>query len=194
AVTPSPIRAAADTAGTTPTLVVRVRSIDGLLGDFQYVANLAGREEEAKQLQGLFKSRVGPKGLDGIDTKRPLGLYGSLDANVMESTAVLLIPISDQNAFLGLLEGFNFKAKKEDDGVYSVMPENLPFPIYLRFANQYAYATAREKTALDKNKLLDPAKVLAEKPNETVFASFRIDQIPDVFKQLITSQVEVKLA
>jgi hypothetical protein len=191
---PDPVRAAADSAGTMPTLVVRVRSIDGLLSDFQYVARLAGREEEAKQLEGLLNSRAGPKGLEGIDTKRPLGLYGTLDANLTESSAVALIPISDQKAFLELLAGFNFKAKKEDDGIYAVTPENLPVPIYFRFANGYAYATAREKTALDKNKLLDPAKVLAEKPGETLFASFRIDQIPEVFKQLITSQIEVKLS
>lgn len=190
---PCPTRAA-DTPATTPTVVVRVRSLDGLLGDFQYVAKLAGHEEEAKQLEGLLKSRAGPKGLEGIDTKRPFGFYGTLDANVMESSAVVLLPISDEKAFLTLLEGFNFKAKKEDDGIYAVTPENLPVPVYFRFANQYAYATAREKTALDKNKLLDPTKVLTGKPHETVSASLRIDQIPDVFKQLITSQIEVKLS
>jgi hypothetical protein len=194
AAVPSPVRAAADEAAMTPTLVVRVRSLDGLLGDAQYVATLAGHEEQAKQLQSLIKSRVGPNGLEGIDTQRPLGFYGTIDANITESAGVVLVPISDEKAFLNLLEGFNFKAKKEEDGIYSVTPENLPFPIYLRFANKYVYAAAREKTALDKNKLLDPAKVLQAKPNETVSATFRIDQVPDVFKQLITSQVEVKLA
>ena len=189
-----PVRAAAADAPTAPTLVVRVRSIDGLVGDVKYLATLAGRGEEAKQFEGLINARVGSKGLEGIDTKRPLGLYGTLDANLMESTAALLIPISDQKAFLGLLEGFGFTAKKEDDGIYSITLENLPFPVYFRFANQYVYATAREKTALDKSKLLDPKKVLAANPNETLSASFRIDQIPEVFKQLITSQVEVKLA
>jgi hypothetical protein len=187
-------RATAADATSTPTLVVRVRSIDGLIDDIKYLATLAGRGEEAKQFEGLIKARVGQKGLEGINTKKPLGLYGSLDANIMESTAAVLIPISDEKAFLGLLEGFGFKAKKEDDGIYSVTPENLPFPVYFRFANQYAYATVREKTALDKNKLLDPAKVLAANPNETLSASFRIDQIPEVFKQLIVSQLEVKLA
>lgn len=192
AILTGPVRAADTT--TPPTLIIRVRSIEGLIGDFQYLANLAGREEEAKQLHGLIHSRVGPKGLEGIDTKRPLGLYGSLDANLMESTAAVLIPVSDQKAFLGLLEGFNLKAKKEDDGIYSLAVDNVPFPIYFRFANQYVYATVREKAALDKTKLLDPTKVLAANPNETLSASFRIDQIPEVFKQLITSQVEVKLA
>ena len=191
---PGSVRAAADEATATPTVVVRVRSIDGLLGDIQYVADLAGRGEEAKQLEGLFKSRVGPKGLDGLDTKRPLGLYGTIDANLTDSTAVLLIPISDQKAFLGLLEGLNFKAKKEDDGIYSVTPEQIPFPVYFRFANKYAYATVREKTALDEKKMLDPTKVLAGKANETLSAVIRIDQIPDVFKQLIISQIEVKVS
>jgi hypothetical protein len=189
---PSPVRAAAEE--TTPTLVIRLRSIDALFSDFQYVASLAGREEEGKQLQGLLSSRAGPKGLEGIDTKRPLGLYGSLDANLLDSTAVALIPITDEKAFLDLLEGFNFKAKKESDGIYTIIPENFPFAIYLRFANKYVYAAAREKTPLDPNKLPDPAKLLALKPHETLGISFRVDQIPDVLKQLLTSQVEVKLA
>jgi hypothetical protein len=191
---PGSLRAGADAPAATPTVVVRVRSIDGLLSDSQYVAKLAGREEEAKQLHGLLNSRVGPKGLDGLDTKRPLGLYGTLDANLTESTAIVLLPISDQQAFLRLLEGLNFKAKKEDDGIYSVTPEQIPFPVYFRFANNYAYATVREKAALDKNKLLDPTKVLAGNANETLSAAFHIDQIPEVFKQLVTSQIEVKLS
>jgi hypothetical protein len=189
-----PVQAGADAPATTPTLIVRVRSIDGLLGDVQYVANLAGRAEEAKQLRALLESRAGPKGLEGLDTKRPLGLYGSLDANLVESSAVILIPISDQKAFLGMLENFNFKAKREDDGIYTVTPENLPVAIYFRFANQYAYVTAREKTALDKSKLLDPAKVLAGNLNETVSAVIRIDQIPETIKQIATSQIEVALS
>ena len=150
---PGPVRAAAEEAASTPTLVVKVRSLDGLLADIEYVAKLAGREEEAKQLQALLKSRAGPKGLEGIDTHRPLGLYATIDANVTESTGVILVPISDEKAFLNLLESLNFKAKKEEDSIYSVTPETLPFPIYLRFANGYAYAAAREKTALNKNKL-----------------------------------------
>src|SRR5260370_82217 len=104
-----PVRATAADATTAPTLVVRIRSIDGLIGDVKYVATLAGRGEEAKQFEGLINARMGPKGLEGIDTKRPLGFYGTLDANLMESTAALLIPISDQKAFLGLLEGLGFK-------------------------------------------------------------------------------------
>src|SRR5436309_2751560 len=118
AVLTGPIRAA--DATTTPTLVVRIRSLDGLLGDIKYVATLAGRGEEAKQLEGLIQSRMGPKGLEGIDTKRPLGLYGKLDESLLESAAIALVPISDQKAFLGLLEGFNLKAKAEEEGIYSI--------------------------------------------------------------------------
>lgn len=191
---PGPARAGADAAATTPTLIVRVRSLDGLLGDVQFVAGLAGRGEEAKQLRALLESRAGPKGLEGLDTKRPFGLYGTLDANLVESAAVALIPISDQKAFLGLLENLSFKAKREADGIYAVTPENLPVAIYFRFANQYAYVTAREKTALDKNKLLDPGKVLAGNPSETVSAVFRIDQIPETIKQIAISQIEVAVS
>jgi hypothetical protein len=190
---PGPAQAA-DAPATTPTLIIWVRSLDGLISDIQYVANLAGRGEEAKQLRALLESRAGPKGLEGLDTKRPFGLYGTLDANLVESAAVALIPVSDQHAFLGLLENLNFKAKKEEDGIYAVTPENLPVAIYFRFANHYAYVTAREKTALDKSKLLEPAQVLAGSPNETVSARFRIDQLPEGIKQIAESQIDVAVS
>src|SRR5438128_488541 len=116
---PTPARPADDKV-QTPTLVVRLRSIDGLINDFKYVATLAGRAEEAKQAEGLIKSRIGDKGLDGIDTKRPLGLYGTVNPGLMDSTAVVLVPIVDEKAVLSLLDNFNFKAKIDDDGIYTL--------------------------------------------------------------------------
>jgi hypothetical protein len=184
----------ADDTATKPALVVQIKSIDGLVADAKYLATLSGREEEAKQAEGMFKSLVGPKGLEGIDTKRPLGLYGFVDPHLMDSTAVLMLPIADDNAFLSLLAGLNVNATKEDDGAYLVAPGLAPVSIHFRFAHKYVYATARDKSAIAPDKLRDPAKVLPPGQNDTLFASFRVDQIPEVFKQLITSQAEVRLA
>src|SRR4051794_1129967 len=91
---PTPARPADDKA-QTPTLVVRLRSIDGLVSDFKYLATLAGRAEEAKQVDALIKNWIGDK---GIDSKRPLGLYGTINPGLMDSTAVVLVPIADEKA------------------------------------------------------------------------------------------------
>ncbi len=191
---PSTAHAGADPTSFKPTLVVQIQSIDVLFADVKHLASLAGREEEAKQFDGLIKSKIGPKGLDGIDTTRPVGLFGTIDANLTDSSIVLLVPIADEKAVLGLLENLNFKATKEDDGVYSVVPEGLPFGIYFRFANKYAYVTVRDKTAIEKKNLLDPAKVFSVKGADTILVSANIDQIPDVIKQIGIGQAELRLA
>src|SRR5437773_1305819 len=147
---------AADARDQAPAFTLQIRSLDRVLEDAKYLATLAGKEEEAKQLDGLVKARIGPKGLEGIDTKRPLGMYSVLRRNVN----VALLPIASEEAFLALLENLNIKASKEEGGIYAVTPENLPVPIYLRFANGYAYVTSPSKTALDKDNLLDPATIL----------------------------------
>src|SRR5207237_81410 len=104
-----PVRAA-DNAATSPTLIVRVRSIDSVIADFKYLTSIAGRGDEARQLDGAIKKAF-PNGFQGIDSKRPLGLYASLDAdgNVQDSKGVLLLPVSDEKTFLGVLEKFNLK-------------------------------------------------------------------------------------
>ncbi len=190
---PTPARPA-DEKAQAPTLVVRVRSIDGLINDFKYLATLAGRAEEAKQFDGLIKSRVGEKGLEGIDTKRPLGLYGTVNPGLTDSTAVVLVPIADEKAVLGLLENFGFKAKKDEDDIYTIARDNLPLPVYARFANRYAYITAQNKESIAKDRLLEPSRVLPAEGTGTVSALIRLDQIPDALKQIVIGQTELRLA
>jgi hypothetical protein len=177
-----------------PGLVVRIRSIDGLLDDFYYVAKLVGKEEEAKQLQKMVEGRVGKEGLAGIDTKRPMGAYGTIGPAVHDSTAVALIPIADEKAVLGLLENLNLKAEKGDDDVYTVMPEKSPVPIYFRFANKYAYVTAQNKDTLDPKKLLAPTAVFPKGDQALLTITARIDKIPKGLKQAYLAQMEEALA
>ena len=44
--------------------------------DFLYLAKVAGQEEKAKQFDGMIQSKIGDKGLEGIDPKKPIGAYG----------------------------------------------------------------------------------------------------------------------
>jgi hypothetical protein len=179
---------------TTPTIVIRVQAVDTLLDDAKYLAAFADRDELVKQFQGLLKSKTGPKGLEGIDTKRPLGLYGTIGAQGIDSTAVVMVPVTDEKAFLDLLSRLNLKAGDPKDGLYTVKLENLPFNAYLRFANQYVYVTARDESSLDPDALISPATLLPAGKIGAFSANLRIDQINDDLKQLALEQISLRLA
>ncbi len=177
---------------TGPALIIHVRSIDGLMDDAKYLLTLAGQEEIAKQMDGMLKAMVGKEGLRGIDTKRPMGFYGSVGKNVVDSTGVALVPVADEKAFVDLLDGMNLNVKKGEGGVYSFTPPNSPVDAYFRFANKYAYIAPSNKDAIAPDKLLPPASVL-EKSAAAFSVSFRIDRVPSEVKQIILQQFELGL-
>jgi hypothetical protein len=191
----APVPLSAADAPAPPTLIVRLQSIDNVIAGVKYLAGVAGRADEAKRLDAQLK-QVFPNGIQGIDSKRPLGLYASLDpnANLMESSGVLLVPVKDEKSFLGVLQKFNLKPMKEDDGAYSITPDNANVTIYLRFAHDYVYVTALHRAAVDKDKLIPPAKIFSESSSELVSASFRLDHIPDSIRQLILSQSDARMS
>jgi hypothetical protein len=192
---PAPTRAFEDTDGNTPTLLVRISSIHDLTEDVKYLTALGGRPGEGKKLDEQIQKRF-PKGLKGIDTGKPLAVYGHLDpaGNPTDSTAVGLVPITNEKDFLALLEDFHLNPKKEEGELYSVTVDNLPVPFYFRFADGYALITAKEKESISKAKVLPMERVFPAGQTATISVTFRIDQIPDSIKQIGVGQVELRLS
>src|SRR6516164_1205852 len=192
---PAPVRCADAEKTKPPTAVVRLKSIDGLLDDFKYVAKHAGFAEEANQIDGFLKAFLGDKE-SAIDTKRPIGFYGAISDDVINSDGLILLPVGDEQAFVDLLGRFGFGAKKGKDDIYEGESTNIPIPvpIYFRIANKYAYVTGRTKAALEKKNLPDPEKVLAVGGTATAYASFNLDQIPDGLKQVANGFLDLRLA
>ena len=181
---------AAEKKAKSPALVVRVQSVDVLLNNFRYLADLVGFGEQAKQIEGIVG---GPKLLEGIDAKRPLALYASFgDAGIFDSTAVALIPITEEKAFLDLIDKLGAKTTKDKDGLYTISDDKLPVPVYFRFANKYAYVTAQNENAIAKDKLLLPSAVLPEGKLPLASVTLRIDQIPENLRDIAVGQVEDK--
>jgi hypothetical protein len=187
-----PVRAA--DADSAPSLVIRARSIDGLLEDARALVTMLGKGEEAKQFDGFIKSMMGPKGLEGIDTKKPLGFYGTVGPNGIDSTGIVLVPIADEKAFLALLERLDLKTEKAAGGLYSFSPPRVPVTVYFRFANGYLYGTAENKGAVAKEKLLPVADVLPSNLTSALSLTVRFDQIPKEIKQLALQQMALKVA
>src|SRR5207237_314735 len=150
AAAPLPARAG-EKPDKAPMVVVRIRSIDAVLDNVKLLATLAGKEEFGRQLEGIIKAKTGPKGLEGIDTKRPLGFYTRIGSDLSDVAGVAMIPVSDEKAFLSLLENVGFPAKKAADGAYTIEPTGpLPVPLEFRFGNDYAYFTAINVDAISK--------------------------------------------
>jgi len=87
-----------------PSLILRVAALDQLRADLRYLAELVGQKETAGQLDALLKAKIGDNGLEGIDTKKPLGAYGWVKSSYEDSPLVVMIPVTDEKAFLALLE------------------------------------------------------------------------------------------
>jgi hypothetical protein len=188
-----PVRAA-DARPTTPTLVVRLESVDDLFADLKHLAAFADRDDLVAQAEGLLKARGGARGVEGLDTKRPLGLYGLVSENVVNSKVVALVPLADEKAFLNLLKTLNLKPEEGKDGLYTVKVDPVPFPIYFRFANKYVYATIRDESAIATDALLPPETILPPGEIGLVSAAVRLDQFSDDLKQLAMGQLGLRLA
>ncbi|HEY7311372.1 MAG TPA: hypothetical protein VH643_18570 [Gemmataceae bacterium] len=177
-----------------PALILRFAALEQLRADFLYLAKLVGQEEKATQFDKMIESQIGDKKLQGIDLKKPIGAYGWVGAQGIDSSLVLLVPVADQKAFLGLLENFDIKPEKGDDGVYSASVEKVPARVYFRFANGYVYVTARDKEVLDKDKLLAPAVALPAGQVGMLSLLVNIDRIPNEIKDLALGGLDLQLA
>jgi hypothetical protein len=178
-----------------PTVIVRLNSIDSLIADGVYLAKLAGDQAEniAKQAEAFYQSLKTPKGLQGIDPSKPIGAYGRLGPNLVDSDLVLLVPVADEATIIAALQAFKVKAEKKDD-IYEAEVPNVPVPVYFRFANGYVYLTAREKKPLEKNNLLAPNKVLSVEQIGTASVSVLLEGVPADIKKTILGQAELRIA
>ncbi len=193
---PAAARSADAAKNATPTIIVRVDSINNLLEDVKYLGELAGQKDKVDEGLKFVKSNVEDQKIDkAIDFTRPLGMYGTVNPDKPdESTGIIMVPLADEKALLDLLGNFGLTPEKGDDGVYTLQ---APFPqippIYIRFANKYAYIAAQNKAAVAKESILDPTKVFSDGKTTTFSALFRLDQIPDDMKKMAISQLDENL-
>ena len=190
----APVAARAADKPEGPSLMLRLQSIDHLLENAEYVMALAGQEEQGKQVLGFVKLLKGEKGIEGVDTKRPFILYATLAEKIENSEGVLMVPIADQEAFLGLLKGRVGLEIKSEDGLYSTQAPGGAGTVFFRFANKYAYATLLNKSFIDEKKLAKPEDVDAKLASSVLSISVRVDRIPDEMKKFALGSIETKLA
>jgi len=184
---------------TGPAVLIRVQSINDLLKTADYLRTLAPEEfaEQIKQGIDAIKAFIDDKkGLEGIDVTKPIGAYITFKEDFGETPpVVVLIPVADKDTVMKAIEDrLGLTVEKEKDGVFKTQADQIPFPIYFRFANDYAYVTINDSANIDAKSLPKPADILVGKPEHIISASVRIDRLPDALKKMAIAAIENQLA
>jgi hypothetical protein len=191
---PAAVRAR-ETTSDKPTIAVRIASIESILNDARYIAELVGKADEVENLKKLLEAMTGGEGLKGVDPKKPFGFYGKLSPKgVEDAAAVVLLPVADEDAFLTIVGNLlGMKPEKGGDGIYTLNLDKVPIPIHARFTSGYC-CVSNSKAALAKDKLLSPAVVLPEGKVGVISATVQIDEVPAKMKQLALGVIDNHLA
>ena len=163
-------------------VVFTVQSVDAVLDQVRHTMKLAGKEEEAKQLDGMLQAYLSDDGLKGLDTKRPLGLYLARFETIDEKKppVVAFVPVTNEKDFVALLTKLNVPLSEADkDGLRHI--ELGIVSIHVRFAHGHAFA-AVDETQL-KGELPDPAKLLTDSHRNHLLAlTANLEQMPAQLK------------
>lgn len=183
-----------------PTVEVRLQSVNVLLDKAEYAAGLAGKEDVVQAVKQILKSlTTEDKGVEGLDPKRPFGLYATLSKDVIDTPVIAMVPIADQDRFLLMLkERANVDPEKVEGGTFKIpLAEVANNPViksaFLRFANGYMYV-GRSAADLDPKKLIDPKVFFAKDDGALASVVVRGDSIPAEVKKFLLGQFEVLAA
>jgi hypothetical protein len=174
-----------------PVVELRVKAINDLLGYAGYVGGMIGQEEQMEGLANLAKAFTNKKGLEGFDTKRPIGIYSGVTKDVSDSPVIALVPVVDETTVLAFLKDKANLQWKKDGDVYEVNIPQLPQPVFFKFADGYLHATIGNKATLDR--ALAPKTVFAKDTGAVLSLAVHLDRIPADVKKVLLGQVEFQL-
>jgi hypothetical protein len=178
---------------TGPTVEVRLRSVNDLVDRIEYVGGLIGKEDLAKQARELIKTlSADGKGVEGIDPKKPIGVYATLAKEVETSPFVILIPIADEAQFLKAIDTrFGITPEKGPDGT---LKATVPLinEMSMRFANGYLYLSPKAKD-LDAKTILKPDAYFAKDDGAVLSVLVHIDRVPVELRKFVLGQLELGL-
>ena len=189
---------AADKKANTPALIIKLQSIDDIMANVEYVGTAVGFEDATKQAVGFIKAlRDDKKGIEGVDTKRPFVVYASPAQNLPDSPIVAMVPIADKDSFLALLKdrlGATVEETKTDKDLYSVaVPQFAGMQGYLRFANDYVYATINNSDNVAEKDLPLPKDLIGNMTG-LLSVSVMLDKIPEDMRKTLLGTVEMGIA
>jgi hypothetical protein len=163
-------------------LVFTVQSVDAVMDQMRHTLKLAGKEEEAKQIEGMLQAYLSDDGFKGLDTKKPLGIYlGKFDNPQPDRPPlVAFLPVTNEKDFLALLGKLPFPIPDPDkDGIRRLDLGNTT--VLLKFAHSHVFVTVDE--AQFKGELPDPAQfVTGTHRNHLLALTANMEKLPAELK------------
>jgi hypothetical protein len=181
----TPAESAAQPAQTPPALVVRLASLDNLFENLKLLGSVWGKDDFAQKLDDAIKSRLGPRGLYGIDGQQPIGFYAKIGKDLTDLSGVLVVPIKSDKEFKEMLGGLGWEVGPAKDGIHSVKQNLLPIDLRYRIAGKHAYVSLIGEDALTKNNLVDPQRIFTSKSQAALSLTLRLDQVPPEARSLL---------
>jgi hypothetical protein len=164
----------------TPTLVVRLTSLDTLFDRLNLLGGLIGQEGLGKKIDESIKAKLGPKGLYGVDGTRSIGLYANVGADLSDFSGVLMVPVSDAGQFKDMLKSLGWEVSSDPGGLCTVKQDLIPVDVQYRIANGYAYVGLLGQDMLSPAALLAPEAVFGKSPSPSVLAvTLQLSQVPE---------------
>ncbi|MEQ8789284.1 MAG: hypothetical protein RIC55_23525 [Pirellulaceae bacterium] len=178
-------RAQAQQSEFKPAVVISVASIESIMEDVTYLADVAGARENATMAKGMVGLMTA-----GVDPKRPSGAYLTFNGPE-EPVAVVFIPVTDLKGLLKIHEGSLGAPEDEGDGLLRIDGPN-GMPIYLKEVGGWAFAS-QDKGMLASTPA-DPAVLLGGLEKEyTVAARVSVTNIPAELRAMAVEQMKSKI-
>ena len=166
-----------------PTVVLSLKSVNELLDDADFIGPEVGQVLSPKEFAlSSISDFTGGKGLAGIDLEKPLGLYWNVSAAGQPEMPVVFLPISDEDAFKGLVKMLA-PDLKETDGLWSMTAYGQR--LFAEMANGYCFIS---NSADVLAKTADPKKIVNGKYDIALDVS--IASIPQQLKEVFLQQTE----
>jgi hypothetical protein len=165
-----------------PTVVLSLKSVDELLDDADFIGETIGQEGARETAEQFINVATRGQGLAGIDLKKSLGLYWNVDAAGQTEMPVAFLPISDEDAFKGLVKTLA-PDLKETDGQWRLTVNGQR--LFAQIANGYCFVS---NSADVLAKPADPKKIVNSKYD--IALDVNIAGIPQHLKDAFLQQTE----
>jgi hypothetical protein len=163
-------------AQVKPVLVVSVSSVEDTLADIVYITKAAGQEDAGRTV--MFLSSVYT---NGIDKKKPIGMYVAPKANSAEFVPVVFVPVTDLKIILETFKGQIGAPKDAGDGVLEIAGGGMP--VYIKEKTGWAFVSNAKENLTDLP--ADPAALLGGLPKEyTLAVKVNVANVPADLKKV----------
>jgi len=168
-----------------PVAVLSIASVDELKADVAFVGKLTGNPQLATGMEVILNLATGGRGLQGLDTARPLGVVAITDGDRIG--AYVCLPVSDFQKLLETAKAIGAKVDEAGEGIYRIATRRKP----LFVKEQSGWAVLSEQRPVLDVVPDDPGKVLAEVGREyDLAARLHAANVPEKHRRELIDKIK----